>query len=256
MSLLRPISIFLRNFLIRQHPYLSCCASCGEIATPLGNRLCTSLQFGFPTDAVLDMPQDSADAILNAARRLADSLPWLRKIYILSEGQPATHSPEAKIQAIAPPLADADQPTPRHPLPRVAALHRLPDLSEYYLVFFSARRLKKSLLPHDFYTPNGIPLLPPSVLERSFAGGVSGQGGNPAALLSLALSPGRYARTDDLTVIAHTRDNSAQFFPLFTQFWDTARDTLPPEQAYAAFLQDWLFAAGRGVVTPHTPFAQ
>ena len=116
--LLRP----LRSLLVKLHPYFSCCASCGEIRTPLEGRLCTSLVPDFPVDGVLlgGTAQESA-AIQRA-------MPWLRRVHVTPETTPHL-------------------------------LQTLPDLAGNFFVARAGAKLARIRHPLDLFTPNGIPLL-------------------------------------------------------------------------------------------------
>lgn len=118
----RPLIHPLRSLLVKLHPYFSCCASCGEIKTPLEGRLCTSLAPDFPVDGV----------VLGGTAEQADSLkrtmPWLRRVHAAPRGT-------------------------------ATSLLSLPDLAEHCLAAFADSRLERLRQPLDLFTPNGIPLL-------------------------------------------------------------------------------------------------
>jgi hypothetical protein len=112
--------------LVKLHPYFSCCASCGEIRTPLDGRLCTSLAPDFPVDGVLPgATQQEAEAVQRA-------MPWLRRVHI------------------APGVAPVDT---------LRTLQTLPDLAGNFFVALAGSRLARIRHPLDLFTPNGIPLL-------------------------------------------------------------------------------------------------
>lgn len=162
MSLLRPFSILLRNTLIKQHPYFSCCASCGEIKIPLENRLCTSLSFPYSIDVVLTYgdlsTEEAAASIIKIIPHFQKCCPWASKLFIISKQplKPFTSQPKGltitylqKTDVIAGNLNGSIE----------GHIHTIPNLSEYYLVAPHTTRLKSKTHPLDFYTPNGIPLL-------------------------------------------------------------------------------------------------
>ncbi len=158
MSFLYHASVFLRNVLVKQHPYFSCCASCGEIKVPLAERLCTSLAFSFPVDAVI-LPDDMARDGETASARTLESLKteglWLRRIFVPRTFSGATPSSPDRVSFV-----DMDdllrQPKRLEP---DAYLHLLPEISEHYLIVKPGFSLRRGSIPLDFFTPNGIPLL-------------------------------------------------------------------------------------------------
>jgi hypothetical protein len=111
----------VRSLLVKLHPYVSCCASCGELKVPLEGRLCTSLAPEFPVDGVL---AGGGEVRAEALRR---ALPWLRRVHVVENG------PEA-------------------------LLHAAPDLAEHFFVAFEHSRPERIQSPLDLFTPNGIPL--------------------------------------------------------------------------------------------------
>lgn len=192
MSILRPVAIFLRNALVKQHPYFSCCASCGEIKTPLEGRLCASLSCSFQVDAVVLASSEEHDEA--RIRRVLDALdkhcPWLRRIFLIKSGA----SSFAFINSERVATLAADDFTPGDsPFGPAAHVHEAPGLGEYYLVLSPEQAPVRNLLPLDFYTPNGIPLLP---LERE---GESA-GGDASRIVRPA--PG---------ILAQTKENSVDF---------------------------------------------
>jgi hypothetical protein len=125
-----PFSVFLRNLLVRKHFWFSCCASCGEIKTPLGKRLCASLTPEFPVDAVV------AGALDPAARHaIRKANPWLRTVFTAAD---VPHAPQDRLPALA---------------------HTLPGIAECFLMAKDAAVLSSPLHVLDFFTPNGIPLI-------------------------------------------------------------------------------------------------
>lgn len=127
----------LRTLLVRLHPFVSCCSSCGEIPTPLEGRLCTSLSPEFPVDGLLP------DASPQEAREAHNALPWLRRVHgsgLLAAPLTRDSRPQAMLAA----LAD---------------LARNPELAEHFFLAFRGSRLGRISMVADLFTPNGIPLL-------------------------------------------------------------------------------------------------
>ncbi|MDR2800612.1 MAG: Stealth CR1 domain-containing protein, partial [Desulfovibrio sp.] len=211
MSLARLFSILLRNVLVKQHPWFSCCASCGEIKTPLGNRLCASLAPEFPVDAVL------LDGGAGAAQKLRRRAPWLRRVFAADEGGPSL--PEGR--AFSPSSLAAEQavPDPERKAPPSALLHLLPDLADQYLVVRNPDLLPAEAGVPDFFTPNGIPLIHCKEDAGEVAAAFAGHG-----------------------CYAQTRRNSADFLPVLTQRGVTMDD------AYAAALFQWTYYCARAVL--------
>jgi hypothetical protein len=253
MSILRPISIFLRNFLVKQHPYFSCCASCGEIKTPLGKHLCTSLDIGFPVDAVITNQDGDDHACLVLARKAERAMPWLRHIHIVTPRSGPAKEFSAKIRTLQDPRNGAATPTEKDAntaLPAAALLHTANALADYYLIISNKAQLRGNTLPHDFYTPNGIPVLPPEVPARPSNEDLLEAEDPQAAMLDLALSADRYAPDSLPAALPHNKENSSTFLPLFQGFLQRAMHALSPQVVYAGLLQDWLYVSGRGVAVP------
>lgn len=160
MSLLRPFSILLRNTLIKQHPYFSCCASCGEIKTPLGNRLCTSLSFPYSIDIVLTglSAGEAYPSVKKVISHIQECCVWVSKLFIVSRQplKPSTPQPE-DLSIIYLQEADIVSNTLNGNVEEY--IHTIPNLSEYYLVVPHTMQLTNKTHPLDFFTPNGIPLL-------------------------------------------------------------------------------------------------
>ena len=216
MSILRPLSIFLRNALIRQHPYFSCCASCGEIKTPVENRLCASLQFPFEVDAVIlcDEHEKAATRISALERHCS----WLRQIVVVCSAATAASgiSRNERIRSVRP-----DEFMPAAAFGPEAYCQDIPDLGEYFLIVPSGVEPKRDLLPLDFFTPNGIPLLRLRKTQDE-----------PGIIDSYSLAPG---------IMAQTRENAAAFL--------RENDATAPcgKAGYFAAAAGQAFAAGRVV---------
>jgi hypothetical protein len=155
MSILRPVSVFLRNALVKQHPYFSCCASCGEIKTPLQNRLCASLTFPFVIDAVVT--DNDNKAVAGSLNALGRHCPWIRCLYIVLRGTVAG-SGVPQTEHVRFIRTDEFMP-PESSFGPEAYFHAIPGISEYFLIVPPGCRPERDLLPLDFFTPNGIPLL-------------------------------------------------------------------------------------------------
>ena len=218
MAFLYHASVFLRNFLVKQHPYFSCCASCGEIKTPLDKRLCTSLAFSFPVDAVL-VPDDASQVDGTLAGRMPEVLnarcPWLRRIFIVGDlAEPTPPLPDntrvVSMDSISPRTRGFDLE---------AYLHLLPDISEYYLIIRPGFSPKRDLLPLDFFTPNGIPLL---------------------RLAATPETPADFTFAED--AMPQTRENSMGFLDESGHCHDG-----PANERYAAKAGRWAFRTGRAV---------
>lgn len=154
MSLLSPISIFLRNKIIKQHPYLSCCASCGEIAVPLGGRLCTSLECSFPVDAVLVAHEPgAAGRLAGLLQEIPDALPWIKNIFVITAQDITKFNPQEKKSSNI-----ADKFSFKHDCP-AASLHELNEISEHYIILTADFHPKNKLNPLELFTTNGIPFL-------------------------------------------------------------------------------------------------
>jgi hypothetical protein len=253
MSILRPISIFVRNFLVKQHPYFSCCASCGEIKTPLGKHLCTSLDIAFPVDAVIANQDGDDHEGLVLARRTERAMPWLRHIHIVTPRSGPPREFSAKIRTLQDPRTNAaalSETGGDTSVPAAALLHVAKELADYYLIIDGKAALRGKPMPHDFYTPNGIPILPPEVPGRPSNENLLEEEDPQAAMLQLALSADRYAPDSLPAALPHNKENSASFLPLFLGFLQRAINALTPQPIYAGLLQDWLYVSGRGVAVP------
>lgn len=217
MSILRPISIFLRNALVKQHPYFSCCASCGEIKTPLANRLCASLAVPFTVDTVI-LSADSAAAAA-CVRAFDKHCPWVRRIFIVARDA-ASLSGITRTERVRPIPAGEFMP-PDSPFGPEAYCHAIPGISDYFLIAPPDCRAEHDCLPIDFFTPNGIPLLR---LRKSESGdGIIGE---------YVLAPG---------IFPQTKENAVAFLL-------AAGDTPPPgTPGYYAEAARQAFTAGAAV---------
>lgn len=159
MRIVEILSHYAGSLLAKQHPLFSCCASCGEIRIPVETRLCTSLSPAFMVDAAYLVPDDDeARAWLRyALRSLECNAPWVRKVFLVRQGAlPEWLNPEARGLCVVPggffAAAPADEPPE-------ALLHLLPGIEEHHLVLSPRTIVARPCLVHDFFTPNGIPLL-------------------------------------------------------------------------------------------------
>ncbi|MDL2316795.1 hypothetical protein LJC59_06930 [Desulfovibrio sp. OttesenSCG-928-A18] len=234
MSLLRPLSIFLRNFLVKQHPYFSCCASCGEIRTPLEGRLCTSLDPDFPVDAVL-LCAEKAEEQTARLRHLA---PWLRSVYVYSpqaDGNPHTDRNRRKHRQPVPfslDVRDKDRA-----LPPDALLHKLTELSEQYLIIHGLRSYPRALHALDFFTPNGIPLVAAALLPG----------------FQDAHKEPRHKQEDacgEITVYGQNKDNSRNFLQFYLERNATGSKESPDAARYKQQLAVWSFKQSLAIPSP------
>lgn len=245
MSFLRSFSISLRNALSRFYPLFSCCASCGEIRVPLGNRLCASLSPQFGIDAVI---VDSSGDVAAFAKNLKIRLPWLGKtFFIRQKGEDMPEELPAGVFSLpASALASEEDGADRPPLE--ALLHLLPQLSEHYLTFTSAQEPPASLLSLDFFTPNGIPLIPAAALAQ----GLEQMLASSDPLAALKAERGLFGLNSPapglLLPYPQTKDNSSGFLPFFMSA--PQHEGASPELAYRFLLQQWLFLTGRGAPSP------
>jgi hypothetical protein len=203
-----PLSVFIRNLLVRKHFWFSCCASCGEIKTPLGKRLCASLAADFPVDAVVAGPLDEA-----ARREIRAANPWLRQVLAASE------APADVSQCMAPSLA-----------------HTIPGLAECFLGAGSAADLAVPGHVLDFFTPNGIPLIALSRLPEP--GCFSAE--EPPSFPAVSPAPGLYAHTAENSELF-----APVFSRMLEEREDDPRDA---QALYAAVLAHWTYRRGRGVL--------
>ena len=255
MSILRPISIFLRNFLIKQHPYFSCCASCGEIQTPLGTRLCTSLSPSFSIDAVI-IPDSSDAGVPDAVQALRSQLPWLRNVIVVGRQNGVSNNTsntfwitEAFFETL---LMDQILSADRR-AGLEAYYHLLPELGEYYLVFTKdSPQTSAELDPLDFYTPNGLPLLSDPLVSHLPTGAALQKNRNDLLMQHLLDS------TEDISpprVYAHSKSDAAEFLVFFEHYLQLAEAYGVHGKAYSLVLSQWLYITGRGVAVPRTSFS-
>jgi hypothetical protein len=137
---------YLRNLAGKHSQPFTHCASCGELPAPPGNRLCVSIPPDWTADAVLLCGGGEAGSAADAAS-LRAALPWLRHIHA-GPGAAGTNGPARTPDFLPLPdgIAEADLPG-------------LESLAECFIVFRPGRVPATPLLPADFFTPNGIPLL-------------------------------------------------------------------------------------------------
>jgi hypothetical protein len=203
------LSVFLRNLLVRKHFWFSCCASCGEIKTPLGNRLCASLAVDFPVDAVVVGSLDEP-----ARRKIRAENPWLRNV--IAAGAFADSPPEL--------------------LPALA--HTAPGLAACFLAAESAAELTSPLHALDFFTPNGLPLVALSRLRQPGHFCLE----EAPSVSALPAVPGLYAHTVEnarlfLPIFRGMLEKTGELRP------QDAR------ALYAAALAQWTFREGRGILS-------
>ena len=247
MSIIRRVSIVLHNALSRFYPLFSCCASCGEIKDPMKNRLCTSLRPLFTIDAVfLETPPP--DVLREFVREIRARLSWLDNIFFVQRDN--QHEAEA-----LPPgvffVPDSELYLPEDTerrMPEEAGLHRLVQLSEHYILFPYRAALGNVAHPLDFFTPNGIPLLPATALwdgiHEIFASGPN-LDSLDEKLTNIAPS---VEKMEYDRAYPQTKDNAKTFLPFYESFRAQSGAYIPG--GYRTSLQQWIFLTGRGVAVP------
>lgn len=205
-----PLAVFLRNLLVRKHFWFSCCASCGEIKTPMGKRLCASLAADFPVDAVVAGHPD-----LPSRQKIRAANPWLRNVVVTGE-------------------ALAEAPPDMSP----ALAHTLPGLAECFLAAGNAACLSTPLHVLDFFTPNAIPLIALSRLPEPgcFSAGES------QALRDIPAAPDVYAHT------GKNSELFLPLFRRMLEEGGGARSK-DAHALYAAALAYWTYRRGRGILS-------
>ncbi|SHN48870.1 hypothetical protein, partial [Desulfovibrio litoralis] len=177
----RPFSRTLRNALIRQHPWFSCCASCSEIKKPVKNNLCTSISPNFKVDLVL-MPQNSELNFKHQKELFALSLkfflngfPWVRKI-IVTGYEPAwlnslnlKQSQKEKLTCYDFKFHNKVNQDDKLIRTILNAILNDASLSEHLLIATTDTFVKNQTSLLDYFTPNGIPLnyLNPMLTEEN-----------------------------------------------------------------------------------------
>jgi hypothetical protein len=123
----------------------TCCAGCNTLAAQPDRRFCVSRAFDRPVDLILTHGWD-APATKAALYSLRRFMPWLRRIFIPSTVRGITDDN----RVVAPPAAMGED-----------TLHSAADITEYFITLPRAARedISGPLLPTDFFTPNGLPLL-------------------------------------------------------------------------------------------------
>lgn len=256
MPLIRSVSIALRNVLSRFYPLFSCCASCGEIKVPLGSRLCTSLRPLYDIDAVF------LSARPDMVRQARGSAPWPGKLFFVrAQDEPAPDNLPAGFFSVSEAELGTGKDDSR--IPPEALLHTLPLLSDNFLVVPAG--LPPEGLPHplDFFTPNGIPLIPSLLLREDIAEMLARE--NPLAALQAARpapAPAGLARAEgDPRAYPHTKDNSRAFLEFLQEppaspgnaadgASGNASGSPIPADSYRELLPQWLFLSGRGIPVP------
>ena len=174
-------------------------------------------------------------------------MPWLGTLFFV--GHPDEPAPEG-LPAGSYFLPDADlklsQDTPSAPLKSM--LHTVPLLSEHYLVFQDTQLPKDPLHPLDFFSPNGIPLIPSTLLAKDTTSLLAAN--NPLeALKSLSIaSPLSLPTVPRNKPYPQTKGASALFWDFFAGCsWNEDADI---SSAYTTMLQQWLFLSSRGIPVP------
>lgn len=132
----------LRSMVRKRFRSFSCCAGCDALDVPVGNRLCVSIRPRWKADAVLWGEWPEAE-LTETVASIRTTMPWLRRIYVQPSG---LKSPGQDVHILPKGLEEAD-------------LHRVKNLGEHFIVFLPTHLPATPLLPADFFTPNGIPLL-------------------------------------------------------------------------------------------------
>ncbi len=244
--MLRPLAIILRNILLKRHAYFSCCASCGDIRTPVEHRLCASLSPEFPVDVVL-LPGGQgigADAGLDASlAAVREYMPWVRRIWLPEEFLAKAHDKHgacalritARADAGSRWWAGAEQGAfPEH------LLHLADDLADHYIVIRQGGLIRRHLLCLDFFTPNGIPLL--------FADSPADQAGTEkhSSLLAAMEALGCSVEPSLIPLAglySQTRENAGDFAGVYEQL--IAESGL--ELDYCQALAQWTYANAKAV---------
>ena len=244
MTMLRPLAIILRNILMKRHAYFACCASCGDIRTPVEHRLCASLSPDFSVDVVL-LPSEKeghSDALckatLGAVRKY---MPWTRRIW-LPEAYMGKAYERYGVHALRPKAGPEGEALRRAGADRFPEhlLHLADDLADYYVVIRDSGVIHHPLLCLDFFTPNGIPLLfagKPADLsvgqERSaLLAAMKGQG--------IAMEPSLVVLS---TLYSQTRENAEDFAGIYERLLNVAG----PVPDYCQALAQWSYVSARAV---------
>ncbi len=250
MSVLRPISIFVRNFLVKQHPYFSCCASCGEIQTPLGQRLCASLRPSFPIDLVVP-PKALSKAEGPPLSALLQQAPWLRRIYLVTDTPRNAAKETQDIRVISPEALQRAHPQAGN-LPVEALLHTLPDLAEHFLIYAYPSLKTPPLHPLDFFSPNGIPLLDMSLWPSCMELLHTAVHNHTQAAATLADAPLLAAQEG----VERTPPLFGQCREIFASLLLALQERGPNLSAedghYFQLLTRWAYATAKGILVPAT----
>ena len=247
MSIIPSVSIVLRDALSRFYPLFSCCASCGEIKEPMKNRLCVSLRPLFTIDAVfLETPPP--DVLREFVRETRARLFWLDNIFFVQRDN------QYEAEALPPGaffVSDSELYLPEDPerrMPEEAGLHRLTQLSEHYILFPCRAAPGNVAHPLDYFTPNGIPLLPATALwdgihEIIASGPDLGVLDERLTNIAPSVEKMEYHRA-----YPQTKDNAEAFLPFYESFCAQSGAYTP--DGYRTSLQQWIFLTGRGVAVP------
>lgn len=154
---------YLRKLAANRSQAFTCCAGCEALPVPIGNRLCVSVTPIWEADAVLPCDWSAAE-LLSAVEVLRAAMPWLRRIHVPAGLVEASGLTRTYFENVGAALPMAHEPSGRSvsSLPEgieEADLHHVEALAEHFLVFPPGRLPATPLLPVDFFTPNGLPLL-------------------------------------------------------------------------------------------------
>jgi hypothetical protein len=128
--------------------------------TSLGKRLCVSLPFVFPVDAVLVSAKkgpEEASAFARSIAGLRQFCPWLRSFFLLVDEEEFPDIPYAPARLRL--VRKRDFSVSPDGLDPVHAAHSVPELSEQFLIVTAGSAPERDMLPSDFFTPNGIPFV-------------------------------------------------------------------------------------------------
>ena len=187
------------------------------MATRPEKRLCSSLPALFPVDAVLvpaTQERGEASAFARSIAGLQRRCPWLRLLFLVLDGDELPDIPPASAKLRL--VRKRDFPASPAGIDPVYAAHTMPGLSEQYLLVRAGSAPERDMLPQDFFTPNGIPLL---LLDRT------------------ATAP------EDYGIFAQTKENSADFLA-------GPHGAVPPHtdcRDYFTAVGRWASSSGRSV---------
>jgi hypothetical protein len=203
---------YLRNLIMKRSQAFTCCAGCEALPAPVGNRLCVSVTPLWEADAVLTTGWSAAE-LPAAVAAVRAAMPWLRRVHVPYGGMAASGR---DVFLLPEGVGEAD-------------LHRVESLAEHFLALPPGRLPATPLLPVDFFTPNGLPLL------------FAAQGGSAEVPNFL---PGPAGRTKSLGALFATACAV-----------DPAPDDPRGAADYTLAFARWAYARRHGILAPG-PFAE